>query len=191
MAQKIFFEYKGELYAVDVSAYDLEIVILPDGTALRILNWSESSPPQPGNIIIVPHSFHHLTPEIIAKQLNAVLAEKVKPCKVRIDWLMEHALLHQEWSLVIGELIASDVYIVVPSKYAWLNSGEESPNLAVLESSVKGSPALFRLVSDVVECVNYPGSHPPIKVSGWLKWVKDLAQRTDRQDALIQQTLSQ
>ncbi|MBU1071197.1 hypothetical protein KKG65_02160 [Patescibacteria group bacterium] len=72
----ISFEYKGKSYLVSDEAYDLNRIVLPNGTLLEAGIWYESLPPQVGRLTPVEHLFKNLEPTVIAKQMNAALAQE-------------------------------------------------------------------------------------------------------------------
>jgi len=77
MDPDITFVYEGKKYSVSAKAFDLNLIILPDGRAIEAGSWNESYPPRPVNLREVPHLFQHLDPKEIAKRLNGVLADLV------------------------------------------------------------------------------------------------------------------
>lgn len=70
----IVFVFEGVTYEVSLKAYDLGLIVLPDGRVLEANAWLESYPPQPDGLHEVAH-FHHLPPEEIAKNMNGVVAQ--------------------------------------------------------------------------------------------------------------------
>lgn len=73
----ILFTYEGKNYSVDLEAYDLNLIILPDGRALEAETWLESYPPKPKDLREVNHIFKDLKPMEIANKLNGALAVQV------------------------------------------------------------------------------------------------------------------
>jgi hypothetical protein len=73
----INFEFEGQLYTVDASAYDLNRIILPDKRILEADRWLESLPPVPEGLHEVPHVFMEMEPEKIAMLMNGVAARSV------------------------------------------------------------------------------------------------------------------
>ena len=72
----ISFEFEEKRYIVRNEAYDLNRIVLPDGTLLKAGIWYESYPPQPGELQVVNHLFKDLEPTAIAEQMNAVVAKE-------------------------------------------------------------------------------------------------------------------
>ena len=70
----ITFTYDGKKYRAPSKAYDVNLIILPDGRAIEADGWNESLPPRPVNLHEVPHLFQALDPKEIAIQLHGVLA---------------------------------------------------------------------------------------------------------------------
>lgn len=78
MEPDINFAFDGKRYTVSSKAFDLDLIILPDGRAIQASGgWLESYPPQPVGLVEVPHLFQALNPDEIAIQLNGVVAEEV------------------------------------------------------------------------------------------------------------------
>jgi hypothetical protein len=79
MFENIRFEFEGKQYIVDMRAYDVNCIVLPDGRALKADSWLESMPPKPEHLHEVNHSFKALKPEAIAQSLNGVVAQEITP----------------------------------------------------------------------------------------------------------------
>jgi len=71
----IKFRFEDKAYEVGDEAYDKCKIVLPDGRLLEPTKWLESFPPQAEGLHIVPHLFEKLTPEDIARNLNASIAK--------------------------------------------------------------------------------------------------------------------
>ena len=76
--RQIAFKYEDRLYAVDMKAYDLNRIVLPDGRMLEATAWLESYPPKPQGLHEVNHTFKSYEPEKIAQLMNAVVAVEVE-----------------------------------------------------------------------------------------------------------------
>lgn len=44
---EITFSFEGRTYVCSPDAYSKDLIFLPDGTALRVMGWEETSPPRP------------------------------------------------------------------------------------------------------------------------------------------------
>ncbi len=66
MNGKIRFSWEGKNYEVDISAYDIGLIELPDGSILEAEEWLESYPPQPQNLRLV----HNRTGAIKATEVK-------------------------------------------------------------------------------------------------------------------------
>jgi hypothetical protein len=76
--EKITFTFDDKTYfRLGTDLYDNELAILPNGRAIKILNWSETSPPMPADLIEINHGFRSCTPEEIAENLNGLLVEAI------------------------------------------------------------------------------------------------------------------
>jgi hypothetical protein len=74
MDPDITFTYDEKKYSVASKAYDLNLIVLPDGRAIEAEGWLESYPPKPSNLKEVNHLFKNFKPEEIAEKLNGVVA---------------------------------------------------------------------------------------------------------------------
>ncbi len=76
----IRFSYKGKNYKVGMEAYELDKILLPDGTMLAVENgWLESLPPQPSGLVKQAYQSAPNTPlESIARQFRCAIATEVK-----------------------------------------------------------------------------------------------------------------
>jgi hypothetical protein len=73
----IHFTWNGKEYLVNGSAYNLNYIVLPDGTVIRPTIWLDSFPPQLGNAQEVSHVFQHMTAgEVVIHMGSAVLARE-------------------------------------------------------------------------------------------------------------------
>jgi len=75
MDPDITFTYDGKKYTVGSKAYNLNLIVLPDGRALKAESWFETYPPIPNGLKEVFHLFKNLKLGEIAKNLNGVVAE--------------------------------------------------------------------------------------------------------------------
>ena len=46
----IYFSYDGKEYTVTMTAYDMNLIRLPDGRLLQVHGWQETLPPRPMSI---------------------------------------------------------------------------------------------------------------------------------------------
>jgi hypothetical protein len=75
---EVRFRYLSKAYKVDISAYDLNLIVLPDGKTIKANSWLESYPPLPVDLEEVPNVFRGLEAKEIASLLNGVLAVEIK-----------------------------------------------------------------------------------------------------------------
>lgn len=73
--RKIDFAWKNVPYEVGQEAYDLNKIVLPDGTLLEVGMWLDSMPPQPRELRELSHPYKEKkTAEEIAKIFNGIVA---------------------------------------------------------------------------------------------------------------------
>lgn len=75
MDPNIEFRFDEVDYTVSHEAYDLELIVLPDGRVLVVNGWRESEPPIPIELKEIDHGLSHLDPAEIAQRLDGVVAE--------------------------------------------------------------------------------------------------------------------
>ena len=81
----IFFSFEEMYYTTDAEAYDLNIIVLPDGRVLEVEGWLESNPPKPAGLHETKNLFASKKPEDIAKLMNGVVARPAK-------WIVKHGI---------------------------------------------------------------------------------------------------
>ncbi len=74
---EIRFNWDGKSYTVEMRAYDLGRIALPDGRVLEVGKWLESMPPKPTEMRELNHLFGEQPAEDIAHHMNAALAREV------------------------------------------------------------------------------------------------------------------
>lgn len=74
----ITFEYEGVKYEVDMEAYDLGKIVLPNGTLLEVVTWTNEDPPKPLLMHRIYNNYPYSDIRQLANHFDAVLAEAVE-----------------------------------------------------------------------------------------------------------------
>lgn len=76
MGSDILFEHDAAKYKVDISAADLNVIVLPNRRVLEAESWSDENPPRPTGLKEVEHNYHNIEPVSIAILMNGVVATR-------------------------------------------------------------------------------------------------------------------